>query len=315
MLVYTGPTGVGKTALIDAVAQAVPAEIINIDMGQFYTPLNIGTAKPDWQSAQVPHHMFDLIDQPRDFTVAHYRSQLIAVIDGVWSRKRIPILVGGSGFYVRSLFFPPVQTAAVSQAYSQIPQEQLWEHLRAIDSERAAVLEKKDYYRIERALDIWYAAGKKPSELQPSFNPPCSFGLIGVMRDREDLYARIDQRVALMMHDGWIKEVVGLQGSVWEQFLLDKKLIGYVDIFNYLAREDGDMDLLIDVIAQKTRNYAKRQMTFWRGLKRQIDTALQVAPSVGPMPSFTDEINLTLMGIDVYIKRLVVALHPVLKEL
>ncbi len=314
ILVYTGPTGVGKTSLIDTVAESIPSEIINIDMGQFYAPLSIGTAKPDWKGAAIPHHLFDVITEPRDFTVAQYRERIIALIHDVWGRGKIPVLVGGSGFYVRSLFYPPIPSAEISDKYARISKEKLWDHLYEIDPDRADALEKQDIYRIERALDIWYSTGKMPSLFVPQFDPPCSFYLTCVTRERQELYQRIDERTIQMMDEGWLDEVAQLKGTEWEAFLMRKKLIGYADIFEYLENQT-DKENLIATIAQKTRNYAKRQMTFWRSLKRHIDQALKNNQPAGPIASKTDEVNLTLTSLDVYIKRLLIELEPILKEL
>src|SRR5579863_9779399 len=107
MLIVYGPTGVGKTDVALAIAQHIPAEIINMDMGQFYTPLSIGTAKPDWKNSPIPHHLFDIIDTPINYTVAEYRTMLYKTVQEVIGRGNLPILVGGSGFYLHSLLFPP----------------------------------------------------------------------------------------------------------------------------------------------------------------------------------------------------------------
>src|SRR5438105_3757180 len=98
MLIIFGPTGVGKSDLAERIARNMPAEIINMDMGQFYAPLTIGTAKPDWRNACVPHHLFDIVNTPIDFSVVSYRESLIKCLNDVWGRGKIPIVVGGSGF-------------------------------------------------------------------------------------------------------------------------------------------------------------------------------------------------------------------------
>ncbi len=307
-LIYTGPTAVGKTSVVDAVAAAIPSEIINADVGQLYRPLTIGTAKPDLDAVTVPHHLFNVLDEPIDFTVSQYRQRVTELVGQIWERKRIPIIVGGSGFYIKSLFFPPIgHTVSVSQEYQHIPREQRWQHLRGIDPDRADAIDQRDYYRIERALDIWYGTGVKPSEVKPVFDPPCAFFLTGIMRDRDELYNRIDQRVGQMFADGWIEEVNPLVGTEWEEFLQRKKLIGYADIFQYLAEQQSqrNQEQLITTIQQKTRNYAKRQMTFWRGLQRQIDGALLEQMPPGPIRSKTDEVNLTTLSVDRYVQRLV----------
>ena len=107
MIIIYGPTAVGKTDAAFKIAEHISAEIINADVGQFYTPLLIGTAKPDWKKSPVPHHLFDILDEPKDLTVAQYRELLIPVLDEIWRRNNIPIIVSGSGFYLTYIFFPP----------------------------------------------------------------------------------------------------------------------------------------------------------------------------------------------------------------
>src|SRR5271156_1977599 len=103
MLIVYGPTGVGKTDLALAIAKRIPAEIINMDVGQFYTPLSIGTAKPDWKQSPIPHHLFDIINNPINYTVNDYRTVLYTTVKEILARGNLPILVGGSGFYLHSL--------------------------------------------------------------------------------------------------------------------------------------------------------------------------------------------------------------------
>ena len=104
-LIIYGPTGVGKTDLALDLAQHIPIEIINMDMGQFYTPLSIGTAKPDWKNSPVPHHLFDIINEPRNFTVSEYRILFYKKVGEIIERGNLPVVVGGSGFYLHSLLF------------------------------------------------------------------------------------------------------------------------------------------------------------------------------------------------------------------
>src|SRR3990172_4748508 len=103
MLIIYGPTGVGKTDMALAIAERMPSEIVNMDVGQFYTPLSIGTAKPAWRSSPVPHHLFDILDTPKNITVVEYRTLLLKKINEIRDRGNLPIVVGGSGFYLYSL--------------------------------------------------------------------------------------------------------------------------------------------------------------------------------------------------------------------
>lgn len=277
MIILYGPTGVGKTDCALSLAERVSGEIINMDMGALYTPFSIGTAKPNWRSEAIPHHLFDVIDSPRQVTVVEYRALLIPILESIWQRGKVPILVGGSGFYLKSLFFPP-QGAPIkdSDAYANIPENQLWQHLASIDPDRASAIDPHDLYRIKRALTIWYSTGQKPSLYVPTFLPIAPFALFFLTRDRKELYTRIDSRVIQMMQHGWIEEVQALLGTEWEYFIREKKIIGYDDILDYLAsaRSEQDKKSMIHSIQQKTRNYAKRQGTFWRSLQKDLQDAL-----------------------------------------
>lgn len=297
ILVIYGPTGVGKTAFVDMLAESIPAEIVNADMGQFYTPLTIGTAKPNWRLASIPHHLFDIIDKPERFTVVAYREQLKKTMVHIWQKNKIPIVVGGSSFYIKSLFFPPRSAQVVVSEYSS---DNLWQDLNRIDPERAKKINPTDEYRLKRALALYAATGKKPSELTPLYDPPADYFLICLTRDRDELYARIDERVKEMMHEGWLDEVKKLVGTSWEQFILDKKIIGYDDIVYYI-KDGNSLEKLVATIQQRTRNYAKRQMTFWRMLKKNIENALQDNKN---KRCSVQEVNLTCTDVHLYIKQL-----------
>jgi tRNA dimethylallyltransferase len=274
LIVIAGPTAVGKTGVALALAGKFPAEIINGDMGQLYKPLTIGTAKPDTSQTSVPHHLFDLLDAPVDCTVTQWRELVIEKVKEIASRNRTPILVGGSGFYLKSLFFPPEQeSGALSEVEIEGDQSSLWKKLESVDPERARQLHPHDLYRIQRALSIWKQTGKLPSSLKPVFKPIFPFSCFVLMRDREELYQGIEQRTIQMIENGWIDEVKALERTEWEAFLLRKKIIGYDLILDFL-RSDSSKAQLIAHIQQKTRNYAKRQITFFRSFCEQMQEAL-----------------------------------------
>lgn len=223
-VIICGATGVGKTDFSLALAQKVDAEIINADMGQFYAPLTIGTAKPDWRALPSVHHAFDIIDEPKDFTSASYRKLVSSMIHEVHSRGRIPLIVGGSTLYISSLFFPPTSKAASTVLKTTLPDDQLWNYLYRIDPDRAKHIHPRDIYRIKRALTIWETTHKKPSAFRVQFDPVAQpFILIILLRDRDDLYTRINHRVRSMIDQGWIEEVKALISGPWVPFLLKKK--------------------------------------------------------------------------------------------
>ena len=303
LIIITGPTGVGKTLFVDRLSSECPIEIINGDVGQMYSPLSIGTAKPNWRAAEVPHHLFDILSEPVSFTVTQYRQRITDLLREIWDRNIQPVIVGGSGFYLLSLFFPPRAEQAASSPKQKSPKA-LWNELNKIDPKRAKQIDEHDRYRLQRALTIWQQTQKKPSEYRPFFDPIASdVTIVWLDRDREDLYHRINERVLSMIEEGWQNEVEALIDTPWELFLHTKKLIGYNDFCHYLNGEI-DKDQLIATIQRKSRNYAKRQKTFWRSFKEKMIGAVAQQHAADTKRVVMDELNLTHADIDSYIKQL-----------
>lgn len=299
-IVIIGPTGVGKSDIALEIAARVGGEIVNADSGQMYAPLTIGTAKPIYQKSTIPHHCFDVVTDPVNYSSAHYNELIRTTITDITARSSVPIIVGGSGFYIKSLFFPPHEGKKISNAPSDYGPNP-WELLNSIDPVRSQQLHRNDIYRIHRALDIWYEYHQKPSQLAPVYDPCGDALVIFVTRDRADLYQRIDDRVIAMIDAGWIEEVESLRGTAWESFLKTKKIIGYDIILEYLDQKI-DRNALCAIIQKKTRNYAKQQIIFWKSFKRQLtDAAMQ---SHSKYRVAIQEINLTLAAHDLYINQL-----------
>ena len=269
-------------------------------MGQLYAPLSIGTAKPDLAQEPVPHHLFDRLSEPIDYTVMMFRTAVMQCMQELWDRKVVPLIVGGSSYYVNALFFPPRTCeveASLPEMYHGLTTTELWQKLLLIDPERAQQIHQGDRYRIERALCIWHHCGVLPSTMVPQFKPVGTCAFYFLTREREDLYERIDGRVAAMMAQGWLEEVKGLDRSWWE-FLKRKKLLGYPELIEALEK---DQPVPLGLIAKKTRAYAKRQIIFWRMLQKK----LQNADPEGKYLKQIKEVNLTKFPIDLYIKQLV----------
>jgi len=307
-IVVYGPTATGKSDFAVRLALQMPAEIINMDVAQFYAPLRVGTAKPDWQHAPVPHHLFDLLDQPENFTAVAYRTRVSSVIDDIWQRGKVPILVGGSGFYLRSLIFPPLEQSAVAETTGGSS----WQELHAIDPVRAQQIEKHDTYRIARALDIWRSTGQKPSSLAPTYDPLCSLFIVHVTRERDELRERIAARATQMAAEGLVDEAASLLDTPWQKFVSRKGFIGYRELFSYLQAERTPASLrqAMDKLVTQTRRYAKRQETFWRSLQqllaprvRQPNGSLPLQDSGQPWLR-TCSLNLTTFDQEQYIERL-----------
>lgn len=273
VVIISGLTASGKTDFSWQLARQIPCEIINADVGQFYTKFSVGTAKPDWQNQKVPHHCFDLLSSPKDLSVFDFRKIVLDKIKIIWGKNKIPIIVGGSLFYVKSLFFPLEDFAAFDELQKSFTQGEsnnklLWNRLNAIDPERARSLHINDTYRIKRALTIWEKTGVKPSYYKPRFDPKFHARLVFIDLPKKIIYEKINKRTEQMIKDlGWIEETEGLINTEWEGFLKNKKLIGYPEIINWIknGKKVEEMNGLIDDIQTKTRRYAKRQLTFWEG--------------------------------------------------
>jgi tRNA dimethylallyltransferase len=272
--VIYGPTGVGKTEFALALARKLRGHMINADVGQFYLPLTIGTAKPDLATIGVSASLFNYIDQPVDFSVVAFRSAVSGLLDQIIQKNELPIIVGGSGFYISSLFYSLPVSGTQAYEFGQKTAQELWQELERIDPERAAEIKPTDSYRIKRALSIWYETGQRPSAFKPTFRPVVEqFLFINLIRDTTDLYQRINERVLTMLEGGWIAEVKQLQNTAWQDFLENKKLLGYPEILQYLKAGSTDHKAytrLIEIIQQRTRNYAKRQLTFGRMLVHKL---------------------------------------------
>lgn len=273
VLIISGPTASGKTDLSLQLSTYFEIEIINVDVGQFYKPLSIGTAKPDWQKQKVVHHCFDLINEPKDLSAFEFSKIILKKINDIWSRKKIPVLVGGSLFYIKSLFFPPKDLPKFFNSETENNfDSKIWDQLNKIDPKRAKELHKNDIYRIQRALDIWKKTGIKPSEYKPKFEANFNSRIIFINYDRDKLKEKINKRTELMIKTGWIEETKKIMGTNWQKFLSIKKLIGYPEIIQWV--EDGEkvekLKDLIEKIQIKTHQYAKRQITFWKSLKKDL---------------------------------------------
>ena len=303
IFIIYGPTAVGKSNLALRMAHLISAEIVNMDVGQFYTPLTIGVAKPNWHQSPVPHHLFDIIDEPRNITVVEYRVVLLETLKHIWNNNRIPIVVGGSSFYLKSIFFPPrAQTKGIDIDALYPADIDLWQELYSIDPTRAQQINRYDIYRIKRALEIWHETGQLPSSFVSEYSPPADFFLLHVTRDRDELTKRINVRVREMIKDGWLQEVEQLRSTDWEIFIQQKKIIGYNELIDYLNDKHTEKQLskTIGSIQKRTRKYAKRQQTFWRTLKRELAQAIKQRGD----GSIIESVSLTFADLDLYIKQL-----------
>lgn len=310
-IVISGPTATGKTDFATSLATELPIEIVNADIGSFYTALTVGTAKPTWRDSPIPHHFFDVIDDTTSWTAPQFREKLELLLQEIWSRGNIPVIVGGSAFYIQAFFYKNHElaqptTELMQSLESQSPQD-LWEQLNLVDAIRAAKIDPHDHYRLVRALAIWHTQGQKPSDFVPLFEPLSSFYFLTLTRDRDQLYEMINKRVGIMMQAGWLQEVQELaRDAKWKDFLCKKKMIGYDVLLEYVQSQDvhKNLDASLAIIAQLTRNYAKRQITFLKKLQLNVEKSIQTSSKNINLACRIEECNLTLCDLSLYIKQL-----------
>ena len=282
LILICGPTATGKTRLGVALAKALGGEVVSADSMQVYRDLVIGTARPTQEEmAGVPHHMMGVADPRENYSVARYVQEATACVEDIFRRGRQPIVVGGTGLYLDALcqgrsfsdFRPEtgVRTRLQAQA-AQGGLDALWEQLRQVDPETEARLHPHDAKRIIRALEVWYDTGQTISQhnRQTQTQPPRYQGVTIALtyRDRQDLYQRIDQRVDQMMARGLAEEVRALLAAGIPRTSTAMQAIGYKELVRALDA-GGDLAPAVEEIKRRSRQYAKRQLTWFR---RKEDT-------------------------------------------
>ncbi len=275
LIVILGPSASGKTDFsLDVAAEISGAEVINADSRQLYRHLDIGTAKirPD-EMRGIPHHLIDVLDPKEEVTSAWYRDQALRTIDDSLNRKKTPVLVGGSMLYISAvidgLAFPvgsdTVLRERLEAEYDQDGGVTLHGRLTGIDSEAAAGIPQQNKPYVIRALELYELSGKKPSDLRHQSDCPYDLFVIGIERSRDELVRRINERTKKLLNDGWMEEVSALIAKGYGPCDPGMKSHGYREIMEYLNSGRNDLDVLAEDISAKTRQYAKRQMTWWKG--------------------------------------------------
>ncbi len=274
--VICGPTASGKTRLAVELALAHNGEVVSADSMQIYRTMDIGTAKPTVQEMRgVPHHMLDVAEPDEDFSVARYVDMATKCVDDILARGKLPILAGGTGLYIDSLLsgrdfaaFDP-DSALRGQLEAQFAQkggEVMLAELGKIDPEAAARLHPNDAKRIIRALEVFYSTGKTISQhnLETRSIPPRyeALTLALAFERREDMWTRIDCRVDEMMEAGLVDEVQGLLDRGIPDKCTAMQAIGYKEMVSAL-RGDGDVLRAAEEIKLRSRQYAKRQLTWF----------------------------------------------------
>lgn len=273
LLVVCGATATGKSALAVEIAKRLNGEIVSCDALLVYRGLNIGTAKPtEAERDGIAHHLIDVVEPCETFSVSDYERLALPVVNDIIARGKVPVLCGGTGFYMNAILYSHSfgNTSAdegIRKKYEKIAEEYGKEALHALlekcDKESADALHPNDVKRVIRALEIYETTGKKKSEQNDGKIPRYEFDCFAFDYPREELYRRIDTRVDTMLQRGLVKEVEGLLASGVPENAQCMQGIGYKEVVDFLKNSHVH-SIMSDTIKKNTRNYAKRQLTFFK---------------------------------------------------
>jgi tRNA dimethylallyltransferase len=277
VIVLAGPTCSGKTTLSILLADKLDTEIISADSRQFYKYLNIGTAKPDEEILKkVKHHFINVLEPNEYFNVSLFEKQALNIIEGLLNENKIPIVAGGSGLYIKALTEGIFDEADINEEIrselmlirERTGNEGLYKELEKVDPESAAKMLQQNWKRVLRALEVYFTTGQpiwKFHEKQER-EVDIEFKMYGLDWKREVLYKNIEARVDNMIDNGLIEEIKYILDKGYSKTLNSLNTVGYKEIISYLDREIT-LDRAVDLIKRNTRRYAKRQMTWFRGVE------------------------------------------------
>ena len=276
LIILTGPTAVGKTAASIGLAQAIGGEIISADSMQVYRHMDIGSAKirPD-EMAGVTHHLIDVLDPDEEFHVVRFQQMAKTAMEKIYANGHIPIVVGGTGFYIQALLYDIDFTEdegdgtyrAFLLEYAKVHgAEALHEKLRETDPKAADSIHANNVKRVIRALEFHHLTGQKISEhneKERKKESPYAFAYFVLNDERAHLYDRINRRVDMMIEEGLIEEVSALKKMGCTRDMVSMQGLGYKEILEYLDGECS-LDEAIYKIKRDTRHFAKRQITWFK---------------------------------------------------
>ena len=276
LIVLTGPTAVGKTSLSIALAKAVDGEIISADSMQVYKYMNIGTAKiTEEEKCGIPHFLIDELEPDEEFNVTIFKNKVMGYIEDIKSRGKVPIIVGGTGFYIQSVIYDINfneygDDSNVRKKYEAMAEtlgkSELHKKLALVDREYADSVSENNVKKVVRALTFFEMTGEKLSEhnkRERERSSPFDFAYFVLTMDRKKLYERIDKRVDLMFDMGLVEEVKALMAKGYDKSLVSMQGIGYKEVIDYLSGETN-LEECIDIIKRDTRHFAKRQLTWFK---------------------------------------------------
>ncbi len=275
VVVIVGPTAVGKSRIAVEVAKAFETEVLTADSRQVYRGMDVGTDKPAPEERQgVPHRLIDLVGPDESFNAGLYRRQAIDEIERLYRDRRLPLVVGGTGLYVRTLLkglcdapsTDPIVRAALKQEAEDQGHDRLYARLVEVDPVAASRLHPRDESKVLRALEVYQLSGRRMSEFQQEHGfaeRPFSTLMIGLNRDRDALYRRIEERIDWQLAHGLIEETKQLLDQGYQRDSAAMKGLGYRQVAEHLAGAYDSAEM-VRRFKRDTRRFSKRQMTWFR---------------------------------------------------
>lgn len=276
LIVLTGSTAVGKTSLSISLAKAVNGEIISADSMQVYKGMDIGSAKIRKEEMQgVTHYLVDILEPEEEFHIVKFQELAKAALEEIYAKGKIPILVGGTGFYIQAVtrdidFTQAEQETSYREELEQFAKEKgaeyLHEKLREVDSKSAENIHANNVKRVIRALEFYHQNGtpiSEHNEEQKQQTSPYNLAYFVLTAPREILYERIDRRVDQMMEEGLLEEVKSLRERGCHRGMVSMQGLGYKEILAYLEGE-YPLEEAVRILKRDTRHFAKRQLTWFR---------------------------------------------------
>lgn len=280
VLVICGATATGKTALAVSCAKLLNSAVISADSQLVYKGLDIGTAKPsEEEKLGVPHYMIDVAEPFAEYSVSDYREAALPIVEKMVSEGKIPVICGGTGFYINSLLFDlsygkVAAAPEVREKYEKLAEERgkeyVYDILKKTDPAAAEKLHPNDLKRVIRALEIFEAGGVKKSEINDGQKARFDYVAVAIDYPREELYERINLRVDKMFEAGLVEEVSSLLSRGIDENCRCMQAIGYKEVIECL-KNGLSQSTMRDIIKQNTRRYAKRQITFFKKLPNLIN--------------------------------------------
>lgn len=283
LVVLTGPTAVGKTALSIGLAKRINGEIVSADSIQVYKGMDIGSAKITKEEMDgVKHYLIDVLEPTKDFNVATFKEMAVAAMEEIYSKGKIPIITGGTGFYIQAVLydidFTKTQSdgsyrASLEAFAKEHGVEALHDKLKEVDEQAAKEIHPNNVKRVIRALEFYQESGgkqiSKHNETERQKSSPYQFAYLVLNKDRQVLYKQIEKRIDMMLEAGLVDEVKHLKEMGCTKEMVSMQGLGYKEILAYLNGE-CTLDEAIYLLKRDTRRFAKRQLTWFRR-ERDVD--------------------------------------------